>query len=504
MSMIRVAKLCLCGVFLCALSSQADPIPDPPADTIAVVPLNPNGTYLFVDTSPGTAPSGYPYIPDYADPATEFDLTPYLSDPNPYTGLRAGDVISVMAVGDLDRGSVGSTPYIQSTAVFANASGLLKPGPVNDSSGFAHMLSRERGLSMDIPEDVLLFHNYSKKMQIPSGATKIKFSPFDNFFADNSDPNGNYKVYIIREKKTYYLEKTVTVTNYGETPVVAANPDLVEIRPSISTTSLCPAITAAKPSTAQMTIKCIEVDFNGVATAVGSCQLAANITLGASNGGHSHGLTSTRPLGTITPAYTPNTWVNIPVSGLTFTLKSSDVSGDVNFDFRIKNYYGDMFSAGQTVFRVKVPDLVNLDDEIPGFEFVNITSHPNEGTYAHYDLGAVLYAGVADYYSDIVSKGISISPGIYPLRSEAASLSWGGLFDINQNWKPAHCAHRDGRSVDISMSVIKNSPDMLSIWQSLEEKFADVGISFPVDAESRRASSAQIGASGYHWHATIQ
>ena len=88
-----------------------------------------------------------------------------------------------------------------------------------------------------------------------------------------------------------------------------------------------------------------------------------------------------------------------------------------------------------------------------------------------------------------------------PLDSQAASLPWGGLYDTKQNWLPQHCGHRDGKTLDISLS--KTSDQQKTAIQDAANLS---GLQFNYIAESPTCTQNPYvckGGNPDHWHATL-
>jgi len=55
-----------------------------------------------------------------------------------------------------------------------------------------------------------------------------------------------------------------------------------------------------------------------------------------------------------------------------------------------------------------------------------------------------------------------ICPQSDPLYYNDISLPWGGLFDLNGDWKPFHTTHREGKEADINKRAIKRQGEVNS------------------------------------------
>jgi len=102
------------------------------------------------------------------------------------------------------------------------------------------------------------------------------------------------------------------------------------------------------------------------------------------------------------------------------------------------------------------------------------------------------------YYKESLKEGIPENQ-IVLLTSEAASLIWGGLYDIKFNWKPSHCGHRIGNAIDIGMTNFRSSssPHVTKMKKILEDALTGKGIfHFPVKSESPAGTK--------HWHTQLK
>jgi hypothetical protein len=80
-------------------------------------------------------------------------------------------------------------------------------------------------------------------------------------------------------------------------------------------------------------------------------------------------------------------------------------------------------------------------------------------------------------------------PRIY---SQAASLPWGGIYDIQRDWDTPHCGHRDGMTIDLSLSNLDAGEK-----KELATAAKDSGLGFYYVPESPSNPRAN------HWHATL-
>ncbi len=114
-----------------------------------------------------------------------------------------------------------------------------------------------------------------------------------------------------------------------------------------------------------------------------------------------------------------------------------------------KEAYGACYGTWIDNIDVKIPGLVSMD---PGsFEKgywlrLNKPWHPK----SHYV--------VPEFKTKLENMGLAwrqVCPNSAALGYNQMSLPWGGLFDINQDWKPPHKAHRFGIEADIAKRFVR-------------------------------------------------
>jgi len=153
------------------------------------------------------------------DPRGAYLLTSTADSPNPpltislaSLGIKPGDVISAVSVGDEDACGVGQfcsgelfAPFV--CGVFSSSNTLLPAGgtlnrvPGAIAPNFATAFSCGTGqttvgnLPTDIPQDFALF---GERVTVPVGAAYLFVAVADTFYADNIDPNGDFGVAITK------------------------------------------------------------------------------------------------------------------------------------------------------------------------------------------------------------------------------------------------------------------------------------------------------------------
>jgi hypothetical protein len=163
--------------------------------------------------------------------------------------------------------------------------------------------------------------------------------------------------------------------------------------------------------------------------------------------------------------------------------EAPDIAGDVKLSYDVKDFSDNLIPSLPINISVRSKERFEKI-QIPGLP-INVNSHPGDGDYGTPNFilrlknMVELYKEYA-YYLDIPEDKI------VELSSQSASLSWGGLFDINKDWKPPHCGHRDGKTIDLSMSgLTKNyTEDSNDGLTSLQWAIEDSLLGFPVLEES--------------------
>jgi hypothetical protein len=146
----------------------------------------------------------------------------------------------------------------------------------------------------------------------------------------------------------------------------------------------------------------------------------------------------------------------------------SFVASQISGDFLITASLVSDTTVKDTVnLEVKVPRLVNFRNlivlEEKPFVFFQTpkgeSNHPSpNNTWCTAQMGDSLYLGILDFYEWSRTKkggGTAIQTSINDM-----SLPFGGLFDIEGDWKtdhPSHSFHRVGLSVDINRNHMSNS-----------------------------------------------
>jgi hypothetical protein len=151
---------------------------------VAAVDININSAATYLRTDPTDV--------NAAD-AVAIDLTTL--------GLAAGDIIQLTVLGDYRAAFADTDTRTDLLAVFSGSSTLLADNQqfrVQDAADagadVTTLVTFPGTLATDIPEDFLVTPQV--QIQIPVGATHLFLSTNDNFFGDNTDPDGDFKLRI--------------------------------------------------------------------------------------------------------------------------------------------------------------------------------------------------------------------------------------------------------------------------------------------------------------------
>lgn len=147
---------------------------------VVTIPLDSRQAFLHVDPL------------DTAQPAPALPLASY--------GLAPGQTVRMAAVGDFDNGPGGDVYYAQ-VAVFSSSPVLLAPseryrvpGALGVGRNAVTGPTEPSGQPTDIPEDFYVI--LGDTVVIPTGATHLFVAPAENYYVDNSDPDGDFAVEI--------------------------------------------------------------------------------------------------------------------------------------------------------------------------------------------------------------------------------------------------------------------------------------------------------------------
>lgn len=457
-----------------------------PVKTI-FIKVDPQGTYLFVDSS-----AQPPDLPDAARSPTRFSLLALYQDPE--VMLQAGDLIGFELIGAFQNADpmYGGYDGIQTLlGLFNSPLGYLFPGPMGSASGVVSSPTYFRNIPTDIPEDFNILPGTIVYAQVPKYATEILFSPNDSFFADNSDPNNDYGVYLkisVLKQPKYALEKIL----YENGKIVNSN--FHKMTPSRLACGLAPTVF----STRQMKFTCLQVveyeDGPPEYVATAGCKLRLGIEDGGYDGAHNRETHTDSPIrwGRVR-GYDLGTEISVPMDGLTLTYDAPEVAGELKMTFEAKDPEGnDILSVSRTLFEIRHDQ--NLTElYIPGLT-LDISSHPGDGYFVTETVKSSLKSVIESFRKNFAEKYPDLP--VPNLETEGASLSWGGLFDVNKNWSAPHCGHRKGTEVDLSMSVFDRfgSEIKKKMKQDLAKELRRRKFQMPYEGE--RPGEAYSN----HWH----
>ncbi len=241
-------------------------------------------------------------------------------------------------------------------------------------------------------------------------------------------------------------------------------------------------------------VKCVETSTNLPCTFDVAADLS--LELGPENGGHDH--LDDRPLGALNGTQiTSSSNSRIPIviaagsDGVVVKYHSPEVSGDVKLAVAINSPPGKNLNVTPTTIRIKNKDAFK---QISAAGLSLIVESHSSGTYGTLVMNAQVQTMVEGYYATAIEPGPF--PGTIPsLVSEAASLPLGGLFDIYQKWHQPHCSHRNGKAIDLSLSVF-NGPNKDRLKKALQRAIKDALLKMPYALESQNNPRAN------HWHVT--
>lgn len=390
--------------------------------------VNPKGTYLTLSPS------------DLAAPATVLDLRPFINDPN--IQLKPTDLISLQQVGTYQNTRPewgGQDIHSDLIAVFMGNQGqFIFPGP-NSTLPYVQTVPNY-GLPTDIPQDFMVL-NVAGYVEMPVGATEIHFSPNESVWFDNSDPNGDFGVWV---------EFKIIKTNYKiiKTVIGEVDPNNITIAPSIKPCGQLKQTIKSK----NILLTCIDVTNN---TPVSGCFAQIDLQPGADDGGHNQMThNSPRPMQFFN-RIPINTSLAIPITGLQLTYESPEVSGDVDLKIQGTDPNGNSLQVANTKITVRIPEDTIPLNNIFGFYFDLANMSHQEGIYGTPDFNDRLNKAIGQFRFQLISS--SFNDAEIPLiESEGAGLPLGGVFDIQNTWTHPHCTHRDGKTIDISFSTFNN------------------------------------------------
>lgn len=488
-------QICICATILIFSSNLIAQVEESPTYFVKV---DPKGTYLFTNRNPyHPDPDVQKTIPkDYANSPSVFDLTQLYN--HPVFPLQEGDVLTFELVGYFQAGDQHTDTYASLGAVFNNYHTNLSPGSYTNAGPFPSPPTYHNGWPTDIPQDFYIPNGRVVYAQVPKGATRILFTVWDSFFSDNSDPNGDFGVYIkIKIFKPYRIISRVFV-----------NRELKENRPVDIEPSKIGGCKSENKS-ALIKVFCLtKAPGSSVEEVATGCKVKSSIELSTNLGHTANHNQAARPKGSLEPNSGAE-FIEIPAAGLDLRYITSEVSGGYVVRLVGQNPDGDLINQMGIGFRVATQTPFVSLSGIRGFNFHELNSHPEDMIWGTPEMYSQLSLLVRDYFYSanntplIGGIGPIWQPNPYanirisPLYSQGASLQYGGLFDINKDWQSPHCGHRNGRDIDISLSTFNNGSAYL-LKKVLAERIIDSGFRTPVLKESPDYIFAD------HWHLRLK
>lgn len=270
--------------------------------------------------------------------------------------------------------------------------------------------------------------------------------------------------------------------------------------PTIDTRgTYCKSIYA--PSRIRIKIECQNNDE--ISANIEGCEIQMQKELGNFWGGHfqpPHYIPE-RPLGSFIPEAIENRFYEIPLTGLSFDYESPQPAGEIDLNFIASGPDNKIFEVPKSIAQVKINDLVSLAG-VPYLTMLDtghLTHDESEegGVFATSKFKKQLHEALDLYYKRCLKENIPEAQ-IVRLTSEAASLVWGGLYDIDFDWEISHCGHRVGNAIDIGMLNFRlsTSPHKEKMKTILKESLKKNGMGFPVPAESPTSLR--------HWHTQLK
>lgn len=326
-------------------------------------------------------------------------------------------------------------------------------------------------------------------VQIPEGAQSLAFETTDCFKKNNADPNNDFGVYIkltiVPLKFHTKIEGKLDLDKFDIVPSYiqkfdCAGPDLYSKKKIHLSCHVLPDVLTDR------------------------CKVKFKLSAGPYNGGHDHLFSQeTEPDG-ISRYYfgellndkdiklSQDSFINIPKEGLDIFFRAPDFSGQVKLKYEVQDILGNSVAEDEVLISVKANETF-VPISVNGLTFTNLISHPS-GKYGTQLLVQKLISAQQKYIANAIKAGV---PKIFitDLTSQAGSLPWGGLYDIDKDFQPPHCAHRDGQTIDISLSEIKSNVFAEELMLALKNALLSVGLNMKVVGERPQESGSN------HWHA---
>jgi hypothetical protein len=331
------------------------------------------------------------------------------------------------------------------------------------------------------------------KVTAPVGSTQLQLGINDGTYYDNV---GSLIVQIT-ESSTYSLSVSINGQSATSFPIEPTILSHIE-----SNCSSAKVVHNSLP----VSVRCIDqstgTDYQGATP----CSYTAKFTLGPNNnGGHDH-TGGARPLA-CAPGDCPDLSDviedgdndTIEEDGSTMvTYAAPEVSGDVILTLTGTDPNNNPIPSQNITFNVQVLGS-GPGNWLPlSNEYLDVIINGADLNPSH-QLG---YYGTPNMSAAMELLGTSFVENLVPLKnipsllSQAGSLPWGGLYDIDQDWTTGHCGHRDGKTIDLSLKNLS-----YAARSALQQAAKQSKMNFYL-GESPNSPLGSVPPS--HWHAFIQ
>lgn len=348
---------------------------------------------------------------------------PYCSDPDPnvcvvsHLTFNTSNCVIVDPDGDL----------AVSTPLASQPDATTTDGILNVAPGIpVHVIVPVSGTGINTPEDLALSTVVSLKAGFhPAQSRSINLSaieaaggtlnvPFDVTF--DPDDAGTIQMITATVNPGNPLEEIDLSNNESSVQVRVVDDYKLQISlpdsPMMDQVPLAPGLKVIVPPSnlngfnlikRNVLIKCVDTNNQ----AAEGCKYKMELEAEGDDGGHDPIVHNAgRPLLIPTPADALHQPTPIPISGTLIRMSMPKVSGEVTVKITGTDPVGKELTGDPLIFKV----MVRVQKET--------------GVFANM------------------------------IRSEGATLYWGGLFDIYKNWTTPHSTHRDGQAIDVSWKSI--------------------------------------------------
>ena len=302
------------------------------------------------------------------------------------------------------------------------------------------------------------------------------------FFGDDS---GQAHGFIHEPSKVKIVATVKTTSGAFQSPLPGMIPETYSVPPSVVG---CSSYITTKAIQRAINIRCVDPNTQ---KDVDGCKYRVDVSVGPDDGGHSiQAHIGNRPFGALGVDFGTAGYYRLQPGGAEVRMQMPDVSGDIDLIVSGTGPNGERLDPVTTRLRVQTAGFTQI--QVPGLEFVNITRHTS-GDYGVPEMSVRL--------PDLVNNFVELASETVPqdqipiLKSEAGNLKWGGLFDYQGTWKAPHCSHRNGRVLDISLSVLNGNQDLKNALAAAIRRSKFV---FYAPAESPSNPDAD------HWHISLK